>query len=286
MNSIIKITYVREQQATCSSEVTQVISKFKYLLRGTVLLCWRESDDADQETLTILSKYVRLNQPYPFHILSTLQTKFSIMAPDCSIPRFSVVDDLDNAIAMNGKVLSLSVVANLVQTLLKEAQYHLQQLLLDVQLASILPNLIEYPHERTINWSIIDQLDDTMCVLDKIKKMPNWFLSDNATPNVNQLNDYQREVEVLSDILLVLCHLTYGPPPRTTEIQGIKYRNSYSLGIRTLYMEHGLFAHVSGYNKTSNIQDNDKAIARYFPFQVSQIITIFLGYIRPVYGYE
>ena len=82
------------------------------------------------------------------------------------------------------------------------------------------------------------------------------------------------------ELLLLATHVSGGQPARGTEIGSIKFRNSRSTA-RNLFVHGGDLFYVTEYHKTRASTNLSHIVARFPSEEVSELILIFVAYIRP-----
>lgn len=93
---------------------------------------------------------------------------------------------------------------------------------------------------------------------------------------------YMKTVRRFKETLFALVHLSAGGPARGTEITSIQYENSAEgVGHRGVFLDRGLVSFVSTYHKGYDFTKKVKAIHRYVPREVSELVVYFLGLGRP-----
>jgi superfamily II DNA/RNA helicase len=93
---------------------------------------------------------------------------------------------------------------------------------------------------------------------------------------------YMKGVRRFKETLFVLVHLSAGGPARGTEITSIQYENSAEgVGHRGIFVEGGLVSFVTTYHKGYDFTKKVKAIHRYVPQEVGELVVYFLGLGRP-----
>jgi hypothetical protein len=93
---------------------------------------------------------------------------------------------------------------------------------------------------------------------------------------------YIKTVRRFKETLFALVHLSAGRPARGTKITSIQYENSAE-GVSHwgVFLDRGLVSFVSTYHKGYDFTKKVKAIHRYVPREVSELVVYFLGLGRP-----
>jgi hypothetical protein len=93
---------------------------------------------------------------------------------------------------------------------------------------------------------------------------------------------YMKAVRRFKETLFALVHLSRGGPARGTEITSIQCENSTEgVGHRGVFVDAGLVSFVATYHKGYDFSKKVKAIHRYVPREVSELVIYFLGLGRP-----
>jgi superfamily II DNA helicase RecQ len=93
---------------------------------------------------------------------------------------------------------------------------------------------------------------------------------------------YMKAVRRFKETLFALVHLSGGGPARGTEITSIQCENSTEgVGHRGVFVDAGLVSFVATYHKGYDLSKKVKAIHRYVPREVSELVVYFLGLGRP-----
>jgi hypothetical protein len=112
--------------------------------------------------------------------------------------------------------------------------------------------------------------------MDATQQLPRTLWHDAAVAA------YMRTVRRFKESLFALVHLSAGGPARGTEITSIQYKNSAEGdGHRGVFLDRGLVSFVSTYHKGYDFTKKVKAIHRYVPREVSDLVVYFLGLGRP-----
>jgi hypothetical protein len=91
-----------------------------------------------------------------------------------------------------------------------------------------------------------------------------------------------KAVRRFKETLFALVHLSEGGSARGTEITSIQCENSTEgVGHRGLFVDAGLVLFVATYHKGYDFSKKVKAIHRYVPREVSELVVYFLGLGRP-----
>lgn len=87
-------------------------------------------------------------------------------------------------------------------------------------------------------------------------------------------------MERLKEHLLVLIHLTSGLPARGPEIASIKFLNDIHK-LRNVFLWHNAVLVTVDYNKSENVTDQAKVIARFLPHRVARLLVTYIVDIHP-----
>jgi hypothetical protein len=95
------------------------------------------------------------------------------------------------------------------------------------------------------------------------------------------LSEYRNSVTNFLEHLLVLMHLTGGSPARAPELLTVMHRNDRYGHSRGIFLDDGLMVFVTLYHKSFNIKANSKAIHRYVPREVGELLFYYLWLVVP-----
>lgn len=95
-----------------------------------------------------------------------------------------------------------------------------------------------------------------------------------------QCQAYLSSIEGLKKQLLVCLHFTGGLPGRGTEITTIRWCNTRQ-SLRNIFVHNGRLVIVIEYNKTRASTNHSFYVVRVLPLVVSEMLFIYLAYIRP-----
>jgi hypothetical protein len=94
------------------------------------------------------------------------------------------------------------------------------------------------------------------------------------------VRQYLRVVDRFREALLFCIHVSGGQPARGTEITTIRHQNGF-LQDRNVYVVDGRMVVITRYHKSQWQFDAPKIIPRFLPWQVGQLLAVYLGYVRP-----
>ncbi|TKA75572.1 hypothetical protein B0A55_07939 [Friedmanniomyces simplex] len=95
---------------------------------------------------------------------------------------------------------------------------------------------------------------------------------------------YLRQVDRFRELLLFCIHVTGGQPARGSEITTIRFRNGF-LQDRNVFVIQGQMAVVTRYHKSQSQFDKPKVIPGFLPWQVGQLLAVYLAYVQPFQEY-
>lgn len=99
--------------------------------------------------------------------------------------------------------------------------------------------------------------------------------------HTRRVKEYLREVDKFRELLLFCMHVTGGQPARGPEILALRYKNGFSQD-RNIFVLDGLVMSVTRYHKTQSQWDVPKAVPRFMPWRVGQLVTVYLTYVQPL----
>lgn len=79
---------------------------------------------------------------------------------------------------------------------------------------------------------------------------------------------------------MLIMYLRGGQAPRTTELFSIEHQNGPSTS-RGVYVHEGSVVYVTRHSKARHATNQEFQVARYLPYQDSQLLAIYLVYVRP-----
>lgn len=103
---------------------------------------------------------------------------------------------------------------------------------------------------------------------------------DNALGK-EAVNGWLQSTQHFLQHMLVYVYLSGGGPSRATEIGVLRYRNGLN-DERNVYLDETLVSIVYRYNKTRNLFERSKQVARFLSAKASSLLVIYLLYVRPV----
>jgi hypothetical protein len=104
---------------------------------------------------------------------------------------------------------------------------------------------------------------------------------DDGSWHTRRVKEYLREVDKFRELLLFCMHVTGGQPARGPEILSLRYKNGFSQD-RNIFVLDGLVMSVTRYHKTQSQWDVPKAVPRFMPWRVGQLVTVYLTYVQPL----
>ena len=121
-------------------------------------------------------------------------------------------------------------------------------------------------------------------------KTVTWMLASRRGSKMRQedgswhtrrVKEYLREVDKFRELLLFCMHVTGGQPARGPEVLSLRYKNGFSQD-RNIFVLDGLVMSVTRYHKTQSQWDVPKAVPRFMPWRVGQLVTVYLTYVQPL----
>jgi hypothetical protein len=121
-------------------------------------------------------------------------------------------------------------------------------------------------------------------------KTVTWMLASRRGSKMRQedgswqtrrVKEYLREIDKFRELLLFCMHVTGGQPARGPEILSLRYKNGFSQD-RNIFVLDGLVMSVTRYHKTQSQWDVPKAVPRFMPWRVGQLVTVYLTYVQPL----
>jgi hypothetical protein len=122
--------------------------------------------------------------------------------------------------------------------------------------------------DKTVTWMLASR---------RGKKMRQ----EDGSWHTRRVREYLREVDKFRELLLFCMHVTGGQPARGPEILSLRYKNGL-LQDRNIFVLDGLVMSVTRYHKTQSQWDVPKAVPRFMPWRVGQLVTVYLTYVQPL----
>src|ERR1700712_342634 len=94
-----------------------------------------------------------------------------------------------------------------------------------------------------------------------------------------QVREYRQSRQHLLELLLILAHLSVGPPGRGEEVTPICFRYSI-LQDRNIYIIDGRVVYVTRYHKSQALFGEAKVIPRFLPWRVSQMFAVYTACVQ------
>jgi hypothetical protein len=121
------------------------------------------------------------------------------------------------------------------------------------------------------------------------KKTLTWMLASrrgrkmqkDGTWHFRRVREYLRELDKFRLLLLFCVHITSGQPARGPEVLSLRYKNGY-LQDRNIFVLDGQVMVVTRYHKTQSQWDVPKAVPRFLPWRVGQLMCVYLTYAQPL----
>jgi hypothetical protein len=105
--------------------------------------------------------------------------------------------------------------------------------------------------------------------------------TDEGQLETKVATQYFRNVDRFRELLLVAIHLLGGQPARTTELIGLRHRNTAHGGIRNILIENGMVSLVFFYHKGLNTSGQVRVIYRYLPRPLGDLLVRYLWLVLP-----
>ncbi|KAH0551515.1 hypothetical protein GP486_007269 [Trichoglossum hirsutum] len=128
--------------------------------------------------------------------------------------------------------------------------------------------------------------EGTHWLLDRILTTPElvkqFMHIEQESWKYKQVNDYMDKISLFIERLLILIHMTAGQPARAKELLSLRYCNTEKGGHRCIFIENGLIAIVTFYDKGYNIRGTEKIIYRYLPQEVGELLLLYIWLVLPI----
>ena len=95
-----------------------------------------------------------------------------------------------------------------------------------------------------------------------------------------RVREYLRQVDRFRRLCLFDVHVTGGQPARGSELLSLRFKNGF-LQDRNIFALDGTIMTVCRYYKTQSQWDVPKAVPRFLPWRVGQLMAVYLAYVQP-----
>jgi hypothetical protein len=212
------------------------------------------------------------------------------------LPRVYWNDDAGTSLTIDGRVITIAGLKDMVATEIAEAEEVFESLLCGVEESTLglkYDHIIDSLANTSVSYSFLtDSLNPFVHMRHPLIKA---FLTDphlQGTFNAPSLEGSVRwkqakcrswliKCKTLLEHLFVLIHLTYGQPARGEELAITKICNT-PWRPRNLYAVNGRIVLIGGYHKSLSNTGQDKIIPRALPDAVGSLLLRYLALIRPV----
>jgi hypothetical protein len=99
--------------------------------------------------------------------------------------------------------------------------------------------------------------------------------------HTHRVKEYLRKVDKARGLLLFCMHFNGGQPARGPDILSLRYKDGLSQD-RNIFVLDGLVMSVTWCHKTLSQWDVPKAVPRFMPWRVGQLVTVYLDYVQPL----
>jgi superfamily II DNA helicase RecQ len=118
-------------------------------------------------------------------------------------------------------------------------------------------------------------------ILQSPARRDRWFQEGPQPCRTAAVEGYRVQVREFLGKLLMVMHLIGGRPGRSTEILGLRYRNTAAGAVRNIFVQDGLVYFVTIYHKNYRSSGQVKAIYRYLPQEVGELLVVYLWIVLP-----
>ncbi|KAH0542813.1 hypothetical protein FGG08_002861 [Glutinoglossum americanum] len=152
-------------------------------------------------------------------------------------------------------------------------------------------NLKDNPAKDDPGWYFVQDprncmQEGTRWLLSRIladRELAQQFMhTDRGIWKQGRVNDYMDKMSLFMEKLLVLVHMSAGQPARSRELLSLRYCNTEKGGHRCIFIENGLMAIVTFYDKGYNIRGTEKIIHRYLPQEVGELLLLYIWLVLPL----
>jgi hypothetical protein len=157
--------------------------------------------------------------------------------------------------------------------------------------------LVDNAAEAKVGWSFVNDprnkeafngVDGAMWLLARVNRegaLYKQFMPDSdgggVQWNMARVQQYARAMGTMRRELAVVAHVTGGYPARGSELPTIQYKNGANGDIRGVFIEDGMVALVTMYNKTMGMSASAKVIYRYLPREVGELFVYYIWLAIP-----
>jgi superfamily II DNA or RNA helicase len=196
----------------------------------------------------------------------------------------------DQTLLYNGKPIEMSRLREFLQELMMEAEDELWEGLMfagskEERFTLDLKSMRDNKRDASLGNSVISQnaslLGGEWVVHERLKgsrKGKEMLVGSKWKPV--GVTKFRTKVEGFLGKLLVLIHITGGGPGRGDEITGLKHSDGV-IRTRSVFLLDGDVMTVGGYHKLEHQTGSSRAVPRFLPPRVGQMLMIYLTYVRP-----
>ena len=212
------------------------------------------------------------------------------------LPRLQVISKRA-VILGNSQFVSLDMIMDAVKKLLKYTKAYLEQdVLLGMNCSSFYlrcrKGFVDDLQSTRVHYSFLRDPKNNLQEFEELftkyllksPKLRSHFVrsSTNATVEWNRSNLYAwlKKAHHLSLCVSVLLHISYGLPARAEELAAILQSNSQHQ-YRSLFWMMDMLVVITYYHKGRSSSGHDKAIPRFVPQEVAELLLATLVLIRP-----
>jgi hypothetical protein len=213
------------------------------------------------------------------------------------MPNISSTDGTGRDVIYNGNIITVKAIRDLICNLIGRWQDLLEEGIFrgcrSPFLSITIPStLVDLPRNTDNGFCFLDLPDNKLqqyrnVLVRHLIEHPDlrdqfFYRSDDKIIGIKpQLRDLMMAEEEMTDIMMVVFHITAGNPARASELIAHLLRNYPGGSIRNFFHLYGLTMMIGGYSKTSNATLKDKVIPRVPPPHIMKMFLYQLIVIRP-----
>ena len=275
---------IRKGQVYNPRHSVKVISALKYAARSAVLVALSLRPIQTQACQNHLFTYIQ-NLDDTGCVFKTLSVQNALisnhMSKEEQLPRIIWNDTRNDELCVGGCIISINWLRDLVSNLEYSATTILRDELLfvdtlpDMNLKSWIDDL----QLTTVGYSVFGvKSSECFDLKNHIDQIGAW-----AGPPALPIHckKYLDAISRFQQCLYPLIHMTLGGTARCTELLSVLYTNT-NLKMRNVFVINGLICLIIAYNKTNQITQQDRVIARFLPKRISELVAIYLTCVKQV----
>ncbi|KAJ3469903.1 hypothetical protein MRS44_000002 [Fusarium solani] len=138
--------------------------------------------------------------------------------------------------------------------------------------------------DRNHTWLAAGKSWNARQIIKTQGRRKSWFdhgREDGKPFQAREVQSYGKTFDEFMEKMFLLMHMVGGQPARSTEILGIRYKNTMNGGVRNIFAHDGLMCFVTSYHKSFRATGQAKVIHRYLPREVGELLVWYLWLVLP-----